>query len=262
MVDSALKYLPLLLFLGWLYWRGRLSRIGLPDALAYWLREGFADALESDTRVACERVVRYLRETYGSGLPLQWLNRALLSIGLIGSLLSGVVILVNGWYGVRGVASPGWLLNGCIFPVAAGVLLPILALQWGSWRHPLKQRRMESMIRIFGSEAGAIEFSRAIRGISRKSGEVSLWAFPMGSDGWLTRLGNTAPWTVVGVLLALYFQQSVNFPEFLVGAISVIALLFLPVNITGFCMAFGKWKVAHDMTYPLAIFFDDMDHLT
>ncbi|MBU2856346.1 hypothetical protein HF289_05500 [Acidithiobacillus ferrooxidans] len=184
----------------------------------------------------------------------------LLIVGLCGCLLTGAIILVNGWYGVRGAAIPGGL-NAYILPAAACILLPVLVLRWGSWRFPLKQRRSAAIARIFGGETRAIGFAQSLRRLPHKPGRVSLWAFPMGAGGWLTRFDGAASWAIFAILMTLFFQAG-NVPELLTGAISVIALLFLPVNITGFGMAFGKWKVAHDMTYPLAIFFDDMDHLT
>lgn len=36
MIEGSLVYFPLLLLLAGLYWRGRLSNIGVMDALAYW----------------------------------------------------------------------------------------------------------------------------------------------------------------------------------------------------------------------------------
>lgn len=255
MVYPVLEFLPLLLVLIW-FWRHRLARVDVQDAIAYWRspvkhHPGFSRAAI---------VLRYLRETYGSGLYLPWLDGILLASGITGAVLD---VLVAVWIGIAGSPFPVFL-NIPILLSAFFVLFPILILASGSWRKSLLQRRRLSIQRIFGSVSQARAFAESVRNEKKKSGSPSLWAFPMGGDGIISRFDTSVFFMVFTILVSLFFHAAqADKPYYLLlGVVTIAVLLVLPVNIIGFSMAFGRWKDTSDMTYPIAIFLDDIEHFS
>ncbi|QFX96062.1 hypothetical protein [Acidithiobacillus thiooxidans] len=233
-----------------IFWRRGFANIGVTDVLAYWIQHRDSQDMRG------QRVLRYLREVYGSGLYLPWLDTLILIVGVCGNLLAGIIVLTAAWFGAHGERIP-ISLNGYILPAVMGSLFPLLVLYLGKWRSLLARRRSAAIERLFGDKAQAAAYGSALSASLRKRGSPSLWAFPMGSDGFLTRFDSESRWAIFAAFLLIFYQGN-NVPELLMGAIILVVIFFLSFNIIGIYMAFGPWKTAPNMTYPVSVFLEDM----
>ncbi|WP_157111320.1 hypothetical protein [Acidithiobacillus ferrivorans] len=206
------------------------------------------------------RVLRYITEVYGSGFG-KVVNRATLLLGLSGCLSGGLFLLVDGWCSFRNLQLP-FLADNILLPLTFfGLYLPIGMLQLSRWRFSLKQRRQAALRRIFGSESQACSFAEFMRADYPDAKDLSRWAFPMRAGGFIRLDGGPAFWFAASVLVSLYLQAQ-TLSVFLVGLVVLIAMLFLPTNIVGLLMSFGRWNPVSAkrlMSYPVAIFLDDVD---
>ncbi|WP_414039363.1 hypothetical protein ACJU26_09045 [Acidithiobacillus sp. M4-SHS-6] len=135
----------------------------------------------------------------------------------------------------------------------------MLILQAGRWRTPLERRRELARKRVFGGEDAALAFARSLEPIPPKAQDVSLFAFPFGGT-WLARFGQSVFWVLYTILIGAFIHfASVGSPSgFFTIVVVLVALCSTPIAIMGFFLAFGNWRVVPDMSYPIAIFLEDL----
>jgi hypothetical protein len=253
LLHNILVYLPFLAFLaGMGAFEVRGIHAGL--ALSYWLAKKSA-ASDPDEG----RVFRWNREVYGSRIWFRPLERSLLFLGLGGCFSVFGILLTEAWCGIRGILAPSGTLFSLWFLGSLFLLsVPVAVLQF-RWKTPLRKRQEMATVRIFGTEEVRLRFAAHLREKHPEAcGGLSLWAFPMGRSGVLSRFQGAPFWFFLATLVALFFSAN-TVSAFIVGVWFLAALLVLPLNFYGFLVAFGDWAAPAEreqMVFPVAVFLD------
>ncbi|MGC9216775.1 hypothetical protein [Acidithiobacillus sp.] len=255
---TLLVYLPFLVFMAGMG-ASEMRGIHAGVALSYWMAPKRPGCYPGD--VAECLALEWIGEVYGASVASRLLRRWLLFMGLLGCFSAMAVLLVEGWFGVRGGTPPAGLWFSLWYLSSIALLfVPMLVVQI-RWRTPLRQREERATAQVFGSDRVLLLVAERLRArYPDATHGISLWAFPMSRVGFLHRFAGAPFWFFLSALVALFFSAT-SVLAFLAGVSFLTALLMLPVNLFGFLSAFGTWALPTDKeqcAFPIAVFLDSV----
>lgn len=253
---SLLVYLPFTLFLAGVAVFG-MNGIHAGVALLYWVARKPKVSSQSEEE---KRALDWISMVYGSAVSSRFLRRCLLFSGLAGCFSAGFLLADMGWNGVRGTPSPAGVAFSLWYLCSILLVFPPIAVLQFSWSTPILQRKNRATAQIFGSTDSLRRSAEALRKRYPDAERgPTLWAFPMGRLGFISRFEGAPFWFFLSTMVALFFTAKSVF-AFLAGVSFLAALLMLPLNFFGFLCAFGAWGLPAEpalLAYPVSVFLSE-----